>query len=208
MKKRKPYRKVPKSTPHYEGLEPYEFGHLEARDAMQHGQPKPVGHYLREVADILELIANRLDPGDGAHTGPRLKFVRKREPRSKRQFGTEVLEWDSTHLDVRGCIVSGAAEPVGWYLRDVAEALGILANILDPTPTGKEGWCAKFVRKSRGRPKGGAEKMLEDDGLKVKIWEEAGKGFTKKESALSEIGRKTGWSRATILRAISRRKGR
>jgi hypothetical protein len=198
MAKRKRPEKYAEHAPQrklqYEGLDEWEIGHGAASQAIWNGKPKPVGWYLREVTKILNLLADRLDPVQGA--ARRLKFVPEPETQSE-----ERGEWDSDHVTVRECIEAGMAEPVGWWLRDVVETLNRLADTLDPADR-TEGWRVEVVRARRGRPKGGIDQMLADDRLTTKIWEEQGRGFKKKEAAVEELKRKTGQGRSTIYRKM------
>jgi hypothetical protein len=185
--------RAPRRKPRYEGLDEWEIGHGAASQAIRNGKPKPVGWYVREATEILNLLAGQLDPAEGA--ARRLKFVPEPENQSEKRG-----EWDSDHVTVRECIEAGMAEPVGWWLRDVVETLNRLADTLDPVDR-TEGWRVKFVRVRRGRPKGGS-----DGRLKTKIWEEQGRGFKKREAAVEELKRKTGQGRSTIYRKISRKR--
>jgi hypothetical protein len=187
-------KRAPQRKPRYEGLDEWEIDHGAASQAIWNGKPKPVGWYLREVTKILNLLADRFDPAEGA--ARRLNFVPEPEKTQSEERG----EWDSDHGTVRECIEAGVAEPVGWYLRDLVATLNLLANTLDPVDR-TEGWRVKFVRVRRGRPKGGS-----DGRLKTKIWEEQGRGFKKREAAVEELKRKTGQGRSTIYRKISRKR--
>jgi hypothetical protein len=202
MAKRKRPEKYAKRAPQrkqrYEGLDEWEIDHGAASQAIRNGKPKPVGWYLREATEILNLLADRFDPGEGA--ARRLKFVPEPETQSE-----ERGEWDSDHGTVRECIEAGVAEPVGWYLRDLVETLNLLANTLDSAGH-TEGWRVEFVRARRGRPKSGSDQMLADGRLKTKIWEEQRRGFKKKEAAVEGLKQKTGQGRSTILRKISRKR--
>jgi hypothetical protein len=190
--------RAPQRKPRYEGLDEWEIDHGAASQAIRNGKPKPIGWYLREATEILNLLADRFDPGEGA--ARRLKFVPEPETQSE-----ERGEWDSDHGTVRECIEAGVAEPIGWYLRDVVETVNRLADTLE----GRAGWRADFIRTGgRGRPKGGIDKMLADNRLRMKIWEEQGRGFRKQEAAVEELKRKTGRGRSTIYRAISRKRPR
>jgi hypothetical protein len=113
-------------------------------------------------------------------------------------------EWEASHHQVREAIDQGKPEPIGWYLREVAETLARIAALFDPPS--KEGFRVKLVRGQRGKPKDGWKEMLADDRLG---WEVKRRGqYTKIDSAIEEVSKKTGKSKATIYRAISKGKKR
>src|SRR5947208_1734459 len=87
-------KRAPQRKPRYEGLDQWEIDHGAASQAIRNGEPKPVGWYLREATEILNLLADRFDPGEGATR--RLKFVPEPEIQSE-----ERGEWDSDHGTVR-----------------------------------------------------------------------------------------------------------
>ncbi len=193
-------KRAPQRKPRYEGLDEWEIDHGAASQAIRNGKPKPVGWYLREATEILNLLADRFDPAEGA--ARRLKFVPEPETQSE-----ERGEWDSDHGTVRECLEAGVAEPVGWYLRDLVETLNLLANTLDSAGH-TEGWRVEFVRARRGRPKSGSDQMLADGRLKMQVLGEGGHVPGQKEAAVAAVKQKTGKSRAKIFRAISRNRPR
>ncbi|HEX9321592.1 MAG TPA: hypothetical protein VF913_05650 [Xanthobacteraceae bacterium] len=191
------YKAKSKPNPRrFEELDEWEIDHGAASEAIRNGKPKPVGWYLRDVTKILNLLADRLDPTEGA--ARRLKFAPESEAQTPDQG-----EWDSDHATVRACIEAGAAEPVGWYLRGVVETVNRLADTLE----GRAGWRADFIRTGgRGRPKGGIDKMRADDRLRMQVLGEGGHKPGQKEAAVEAVKQKTGKSRANIFRAISRKR--
>jgi len=80
-------------------------------------------------------------------------------------------------------------------------------NRLADTLEGRAGWRVDFIRTGGpGRPKAGSDKILADNRLKTKVWEEQSRGFKKKEAAVEGLKRKTGKGRSTLYRAISRKR--
>ncbi len=115
-------------------------------------------------------------------------------------------EWVGSLVQIRQAIDNGSVDAIGSYVRGAADFLSRLAHALNP-PLGSRDWRLKFAREGRGRRSDRTREMLKADSLATEL-KFATRDVGKQKTALEEIESKRRISRATIMRAKSRNKGR
>lgn len=181
------------------GTGPEEADPFNAMDALRAGEALPLGYFVRDLAQAVGILADLLDPPNGAT--PRLQFVPPgpRTAVEKRAPDPEIeAEWESTLAQLEEAIQLGSAAPVGCYLRDVRDVLGLLATALDP-PASSRGWRLEFGRKGRGR-RPDPKKFRRDSAIATEVLF-ATRATGKQEAEIAELQAKRGISRATFFRA-------
>jgi hypothetical protein len=183
-------------------IEEHPANPYEARAALQSGVEAPIGSYLRDVADSLELLADQFDPNDddgGWEVKARKPTGRDNQPPDQNN------EWASETTIAMDCIRNGEATLVGWYIRDLGKFVRLLAEHFDPTGTTER--QLTFARRKRGKPKD-SSKMLRDMDIALGLLQRRGE---KKDNAVREVAEAEGVSRSTAYRAGGlrwKRKGR
>jgi len=181
---------------------PEEAGAFNAKEAISSGHEAPVGQYVRDLAEVLNVLASLLDPTNEQNRGLRLQFVAQGHPTAlkKRKLARAEADedWDSSLLQVREAIENGNAVAVGWYFRDAAGLLNRLAGVLTGQQ-GSGGRRLKFHRKRPGKPFDPSKRW--EDAAIVRELAEATLRYGKQEAAIAEVAQKRNISRAKIMRA-------
>jgi hypothetical protein len=165
---------------------------FEARKALQTGKVQPVANYLRDLAERLRRRANLAGT----------KVVSRKRRRIPVATGNADLQVEEPQ---------GNQELLESFDRDAA-FLEHLAATLDGAP-GSWGWRLQFVRRHRGRPTDRVARMFRDSRVArdlASATQHSGKGGSpgKQESAITDLGENQSISRATIMRAKRRHKGK
>ena len=181
------------------GSGPKEADPFNAMDALRAGEELPVGYFLRDLTQAVGILANLFDPPKGA--GQRLQFFpRAPQVRVPKKVTLTAIdeEWESTLFQLKRAIHIASTRPIGWFLRDVGTALGLVATALDP-PQGARGWRLEFTRQGRGRrpdPKKFQRDLAIATEILVGTWDTG-----KQDATIAEMQAKHGISRSTIFRA-------
>ncbi len=191
--------------------EPGDADVFDAKEALASGDAQPVGHHLRDLGEVLNLLADLFNSADTEKGPPwQIQLVPRGRQRvrvkGKAARAPDDSEWEGSLVQIRQAIANGSAEAIGSYLRDAADFLSRLAPALNPAP-GSRNWRLKFVREGRGRRSDRTREMLKATSLVTEL-KFATRDAGKQEAALAEVKAKRGISRATIMRAKSRNKGR
>ena len=182
---------------------PEEPAAFNAKDALGlgSGQELAIGQYVQDVAEVLNRVADLLDPKPNQNQTVQLQFVvrgRRGAPAKKTPASRKEDEWDGSLRQAEEAIKNRRAKALGGYLRDAAGGLGELGAVLAP-PAEFKGWRLEFVRKGRGRrPDPG--KHWEDADITQDLCIQtiiAG----KQEAAIVEVAHDRKISRATVMRA-------
>ena len=180
------------------GSGPEEADPFHATEALQAGEKLPLAHFVRDLAEAVVILAELFESRTGA--GRQLQFL-PRPPHTrvpKKVTVTAIEEWESTLPQLKDAIQLRSAAPIGWYLRDVGNVLGLLTVALDPPP-GERGWRLEFRRQGRGRrpdPKKFQKNSAIVTELQFATW-----ATGKQEAAIAEVQAKRGIRRPTIFRA-------
>ena len=192
LMKRKNKSNAPSSGP--EEADPFN-----TMEALQAGEEQPLAYFVRDLTQAMDLLANLLDPPKGE--APQLQFVSRTPRRSvtKNAANTKIeADWESNLRQLQEAIQLSSAPPVGWYLRDVGQVLGLVATALDP-PRGARGWRLEFRRQGRGR-RPDPQKFQKDSAIARDLlfatW-----AAGKQEAAIAEVQAKRKISRSKIYRA-------
>ena len=178
-----------------------------AREALNQGRghERAVGEYVRDLAEVLKLVARHLDPNDKHKEGLQLRFVdqdgRPVSAMKRHASPHEVEEWDGSLLQVQEAIENGNAKALAWYLHGAAEVLSKLGALLDP-PEGHKDWRLELVRKGRGR-RSDPSKFWRDSGIANDLMMRT-ISAGKQEAAIVEVEDDRKISRPTIMRAKKR----
>jgi hypothetical protein len=178
---------------------------------LQTRKEPPVANYLRDRAKVQRLLA-KLCRRVGAKPA-RLQIVpQKRRVPVAKDKGIPVQEWEGSYLQVVEAIEEGSVELLALFFDYNALFDASLADAFDAAP-GSWDWRLMFVRKRRGRPSDRFARTLIDSHIKRELMSatlHSGKGGSpgKQESAINDLKASRGISRATIMRAKSRSKGK
>ena len=180
------------------GSGPEEADPFNAMEALRAGEELPLAYFVRDLTEAVVILAELFDPRTGA--GRQRQFV-PRPPHArvpKKVSVTAIEEWESTLPQVKDAIQLRSSAPIGWYLRDVGNVLGLLEIALDP-PAGARGWRLKFVRKGRGR-RPDPKRFRRDSAIATEVLF-ATLASGKQEAEIAEVQAKHGISRSTFFRA-------
>jgi len=179
---------------------------VEASKCIADANAEPLGRYLAaDLATILNLLADRFDPpeapGGAQHS--------RHEPLSVPDAGSgqiqtsdhETEEWVSDTADVEYCISAGFMVPVAWFLRDLSVLARQLGRAIGPNGD-PEGMELRFVRRRRGKPTDPMEKMFRETRIQNAVL--GAPADQKRESVIQEVMGRTGRSRSTIFKTLSK----
>ena len=143
--------KLPKEDSNNQPLDIPPQDPFEAKEAIRKGQVAPIGSYLRDLPEILTLLADQLDFKDGEKSRVKLRKIECAPEDQPSQEDPEE-DWDSNTQTVLKYIEKGEATLVAWFLRDLASFLSDLGRVFDPKAN-SEIWKLTFSRRRRaGRP--------------------------------------------------------
>ena len=133
---------------------PEEADVFKAKEALRHGDVRPVGQYVGDLAEVLNRLADLFDPTDTKKGPPwQVQLVpRSRQHvrvRDKTARPREDEEWVGSLVQIRQAIDNGNVEAIGSYFRDAADCLRRLAAALNP-PHDSKGWQLGFARTKAG----------------------------------------------------------
>lgn len=190
--------KRPKSESPIAPFFPEEANGVTAIEGLRYGNERPVGHYARVLGEILGKIASQFDP-DGKGEA-RWQFQRtpskQRGRKTNHANPMEVAEeWEGTFDQISDAVEHGDAKSIGSYLREAADVLRLVGDALDPQHQGKH-WQLEFFIKGHATRKWTNSKIL------ALVAKETRKAEGQQESAIVQVSKDIGLSRATIFRAL------
>jgi hypothetical protein len=178
-------RKADKSKANNEASDPFD-----AKECLENGVTATVGRYLRdEVAPLLRSLSNPEQQRDivGDLSAP--------DPDQPFEFNTADVLW---------AIKSGKSELHARYPGELAKAISLLGDMLDPN--GRSEFCLEAKRRRKGRPREAS--FVDLEGRIVRELKFARlRADGKLEAALSEVGTRSKLSRSTLFRIWARRNG-
>jgi hypothetical protein len=189
--------KQPKLADPFSQTFPEEACASTAIEGLCNGHERPMGQYARALGDVLRNLSDQFSPGEKNQPLWRFQSPRSPKPRSVKPSpagpGGADEEWEGTPDEIGDAIQDGDTQLIGTYLRDAADVLGLVGDALDPQDRRKR-WQLEFFLK------GLKSKRWPSSTIDALVAEETRKAAGQKESAVAQVSRDTGLSRATIFR--------
>jgi hypothetical protein len=101
----------------------------DTKSAFWRQKASPLGHYTRDLAEVLSSLAECFDSDAKSEAAWRvclLPRVKSLDATQREKTADVVEEWDGTLSQIKDALESGNVEAIGCYLRDAADVLRIL----------------------------------------------------------------------------------
>jgi hypothetical protein len=174
---------------------PWEIDVFVAKDALRHGQERPLAIYLRDAAKGLRFLAELADPEAEGAT-PKLELLLATNEQAAENEGREDVaeEWGGSLHQLKQALDRGSTQGMGCYLRELS---GVLEGLAD-TLRGRRERKLRFQRSRAGKPRD-PEWQSVRRAIQTHLWLAKAHGV-KQESTISDLKARYGLSRATIMR--------